>query len=159
MSRAFVKETDAPALLPDRPIGPHPNPVTRRGLALIESELARYRGELAAAASIEDQEGIARAARELRYWTARRTSARLTEPAAGTGEVGFGTAVTLRRADGTLVTYRVVGEDEAEPAEGRISWVSPVARALRAGVAGDAIALPSGEVEVVRVDPSPEPAG
>ena len=132
--------------------------MTRRGLALIEAELARHRRALAAVAPAEDQEGFARAARELRYWTARRTSARLTEPEAGTGEVSFGAAVTLRRPDGTLVTWRIVGEDEAEPAQGQISWLSPVAKALRAAVAGDVIALPSGEVEVVWVDPSTEPA-
>jgi transcription elongation GreA/GreB family factor len=138
-------------------VSPHPNPVTRRGLGLIETALARHREALKAALAAEDREGAGRAARELRYWMARQASARLTEPAIDEETAGFGTAVTLRRADGRTLTYHIVGEDEAEPEAGRIAWVSPVAQALREAVAGDAVMLPGGMVEVVAVDPTPEP--
>jgi transcription elongation GreA/GreB family factor len=158
MSRAFVKEDGeaGPEPLPDRPISPHPNLVTRRGLALIEARLAEHRHQLAAAEAAEDQEAIARAGRELRYWTARHATAELTEPHAQADTVLFGTAVTFARKDGSEVTYRIVGEDEADPALGRISAAAPVARALLGAGVGDRRQLPGGEIEILAIDPTPE---
>ena len=69
----------------------------------------------------------------------------------------FGTAVTLRRADDQVVTFRIVGEDEADPACGRIAWTAPVARVLLGSQPGDLRALPTGEVEVLAIDAAPEP--
>jgi len=78
MSRAFVKDLeDAVEELPDRPISPHPNLVTAEGLARIEAEVARLQQEHAAAHAANDRAALARAARDLRYWTARRASAQL----------------------------------------------------------------------------------
>ena len=79
MSRAFIKEPDgedAVAELPDRQISLHPNLVTAEGLAQIEDELARLQREHAAAQTAGDRVATARAARELRYWNARRARAR-----------------------------------------------------------------------------------
>ena len=118
MSRAFVKEDDASAgvvPLPDRPISPHRNLVTRRGLRLIERKLAQCQGELGHSADAEARE---RAARELRYWTARRATAEVSEPEPEVDSVVFGTAVTVRYEDGSSVTFRIVGEDEADPRRG-----------------------------------------
>ncbi len=81
MSRAFVRNSDAdPEPLPDRPISPHPNFVTRRGLAAIEArvrELEAQRQDLRERDVVAPRAGIER---ELRYWRARRASARLIEP-------------------------------------------------------------------------------
>ncbi len=159
MSRAFVKESDAAGVLPlpDRPISSARNLVTRRGLRLIERALARHRGELAAATAAGDREAVGRAARELRYWAARLASAEVAEPGADGDRVVFGTAVTLRRADERVLTLRIVGEDEADPTAGRIAWTTPVARALLGSRPGDLCTLPTGEVEVLAIDPTAEP--
>ena len=124
MSRAFVKEDDqaGDVPLPDRPISPHRNLVTRRGLRLIEEKIAHYRGDLARASAAGDREAIGRASRELRYWTARLDSAEVVEPDPDAGRVVFGALVTVAREDGSETTFRIVGEDEADPSAGRIAW-------------------------------------
>jgi transcription elongation GreA/GreB family factor len=156
MSRAFVKEDDAGTPLPDRPISPERNLVTRRGLQLIEQEIARHQHDLARARADADREAAGRASRELRYWSARRASAEIAEPEPDSASVVFGTAVTLLRDDETKVTLRIVGEDEADPAAGRIAWTTPVARAILGGRSGDVRELPTGTVEIVSIDPAPE---
>ncbi len=155
MSRAFVKEDDAATPLPDRPISAERNLVTRRGLRLIEQEIARHQHELARARAEADREAAGRASRELRYWTARRAGAEVSEPEPDAAVV-FGAAVTLLREDDTTVTFRIVGEDEADPATGRIAWTTPVARAILGSRPGDERELPTGTVEVVSIDPAPE---
>jgi transcription elongation GreA/GreB family factor len=90
MSVAFTREEDLEATaadLPDRPVSPHANLVTASGLAAIEAELASARAAYSGAqahGSIEaDRTAMARATRDLRYWSARRASAQLLEvPAA-----------------------------------------------------------------------------
>jgi transcription elongation GreA/GreB family factor len=158
MSRAFVKESDdaGSAPLPERPISAARNLVTGRGLRLIERAIARYQSQLAAATARAEREAIGRASRELRYWSARLASAEVAEPQPADDRVVFGTAVTLRRADDSLATFRIVGEDEADPAAGRIAWTAPVARALLGSRPGDLRALPTGEVEVLAIDATPE---
>lgn len=157
MSRAFVKEDDtAGTPLPDRPVSAQRNLVTRRGLRLIEQAIARYEHDLVAARAAADREAAGKASRELRYWTARRASAEPAEPASDAASVVFGTAATLLRADDTEVTLRLVGEDEADLAAGRIGWTTPVARALLGAEVGDVRTLPTGEVEIVAIDPAPE---
>jgi transcription elongation GreA/GreB family factor len=147
MSRAFVKETDESAPLPDRQISPHRNLVTRRGLRLMEEEFARYQGDLARATAAADREAIGRAGRELRYWTARLATAEVVEPGPEAERVVFGTTVTVGRGDGTEATFEIVGEDEADPGAGRIAWTAPVAQALLGSQPGEVRALPTGEVE------------
>jgi transcription elongation GreA/GreB family factor len=160
MSRAFVRENDETAgvvPLPDRPLSPHRNLVTRRGLKLIESRIAQFRAELADPAA--DDEARERAARELRYWTARRENAEVSEPGPEVDSVVFGTAVTVRRADGSAMTFRIVGEDEGDPAAGRIAWTTPVAQALLGAEPGEVRELPTGEVEILAIAAAPEPLG
>jgi transcription elongation GreA/GreB family factor len=161
MSRAFVKENDqAGAIpLPDRPISPHRNLVTRRGLRQIETKIGEFEGDLARATAAADREGIGRASRELRYWTARLATAEVTDSASeGDERVVFGVAVTVRREDGSCARLRIVGEDEADPAQGRIGWTAPVAKTLLGSMIGDLRALPMGEVEIVAIDATPEGA-
>jgi transcription elongation GreA/GreB family factor len=159
MSRAFVKEDDqtGAASLPDRPVSPHRNLVTRRGLRLIEHRIMQYQGDLGRASAAADREAIGRASRELRYWSARLGNAELVEPGPEASRVVFGALVTVRRADGGEARFRIVGEDEADPAAGRIAWTAKVARALMGGEPGDLRQLPTGEVEIVSIDGAPEP--
>ena len=78
-----------------------------------------------------DRGAIAHAGRDLRYWTARRSTAQADAARRqGTEKVQFGSTVTIERDDGRRQTFRIVGEDEAEPNEGTLSYASPVARAL-----------------------------
>jgi transcription elongation GreA/GreB family factor len=154
MSRAFIKEPDgedAVAELPDRQISLHPNLVTADGLAQIEDEIARLQREHAAAQAAGDRVATVRAARELRYWNARRASAQLAPPCEGSTRVHFGSTVTIVRDDGRRQTFRIVGEDEADPARGTLSHVSPVARALFGKEVGDIIRAGQSDAEIVDI--------
>ncbi|MEO6340471.1 MAG: transcription elongation factor GreA [Caulobacteraceae bacterium] len=160
MSVAFTKEQDSEAAaadLPDRPISTHPNLVTPSGLAQLDAALAEARAAYAAAQAsggIEaDRTAMARATRDLRYYGARRASARLIEPAAVDGKLQFGGTVTFDREDGRRQTFRIVGEDEADPAQGAVSYVSPLARALLGKSIGDTATVAGAEVEIVGIDP------
>lgn len=159
MSRAFLKEDDQAGAepLPDRPISPHRNLVTRRGLRLIEDSISQYQADLARASAAGDREAIGRASRELRYWTARLDTAEVVEPDPRAERVVFGVRVTVARPDGTEATFRIVGEDEADPSAGRIAWTAPVAQALLGAEPGDLRELPTGEVEVLSIETAPEP--
>jgi transcription elongation GreA/GreB family factor len=102
--------------------------------------------------SIEaDRTAMARATRDLRYWSARRASAQLTEMPAD-GRVRFGGSVTIEREDGRTQTWRIVGEDEADPAHGSVSHVSPLARALIGKRQGGEAVVAGQTVEVIAVD-------
>ena len=158
MAVAFTREEDYEARaadLPDRPISPHPNLVTAGGLAAIEAELAAARAAYAAAQSDGaisiDRTAMARATRDLRYWSARRASAQLTQPEGLAETVQFGRTVEIEREDGRRQTFRIVGEDEADPAKGSVSYVSPLARALFGKATGDAVQVNGAQVEVVAV--------
>ena len=153
MSRAFVKETDAESIevLPDRPISPHPNFVTPAGLAAMERDLAALDDARAAAVRTSDAAEMARIDRELRYWTARRASAQLVPAPDHPQTVQFGVTVTLARGDGRRQTFRIVGEDEADPAHGTLSHVSPLARALFGKAVGDVVAVGGGEAEILGI--------
>jgi transcription elongation GreA/GreB family factor len=152
MSRAFVKEVEYEINdLPDRPVSAHPNFVTAEGLAAIERTLSRFEAATKAAIAKNDRTAIAATQRELRYWNARRSTAKVVEPAADRSKVQFGTTVTVRRDDGRAQTFRVVGEDEAEPARGTVSYVSPLARAVLGGIVGDTVEVPGGAATITEI--------
>lgn len=157
MSVAFTKEGDAEAAaadLPDRPVSTHPNLVTASGLAQLDAELAAARAAYDAAQAgggiAADRTAMARATRDLRYWSARRGSAQLVE-ASDCAVVRFGCTVTFERANGITATYRITGGDEADPAAGRIAYVAPVARALLGKAVGDTAIIAGGEVEITGI--------
>lgn len=155
MSRAFVKEPDGLAAfdeLPERLVSPHPNLVTSKGLAEIEDEVARLSRAYADAQASGDRAALNVVARDLRYWTARRASAELVPAPADAQEVRFGSRVTFVRDDGRRQTYRIVGEDEADPAKGTLSYVSPIARALLGKSVGDTVRAGAGEIEILAID-------
>ena len=150
MSRAFVKEPEADAPgeeLAERPVSTHPNYVTPRGLSQIDQQVTQLSEEYAAS---EDRVARAILARDLRYWRSRRASAEIVPPRQP-DEVRFGSTFTIRREDGRVQSFRIVGEDEADPATGSISYVSPLARAVAGKVLGDVISIGNREAEIIEV--------
>jgi len=153
MSRAFVKETDADAVedLPDRPVSEYPNDVTAEGLAQIEAAYAAAQSAHAAAQAAGDRAAMAQASRDLRYWNARRATAHVVADPEDTTQVRFGSIVTLVRDDGREQTFRIVGEDEADPSHGTLSHASPLARALFGKAVGEVVRAGNGEAEIVAI--------
>ena len=160
MSRAFVKENDSDDTgdLPELPLSEHPNYVTPHGLTLLRERLDQTRRRLAAidpaaeGALLE----IGHAEREQRWLQARVMAAIPVAVPAAADRVGFGATVELVDQDGTTHRYGIVGEDEADPDEGLVSWVSPLARALDGARIGDSRTWqrPAGDldVEVLAID-------
>ena len=156
MSVAFVKEPaggEAFENLPDRPISPHTNFVTPDGLTQIEAEVARLERELGTLDHADKAED-SRIGRDLRYWLARKNTAQVVEPIDGQ-TVHFGATVTILREDEsgkeTKQTFRIVGEDEADPHKGSISYVAPLAQAITGKSVGDVVEVNGSEVEVVEI--------
>jgi transcription elongation GreA/GreB family factor len=59
--------------------------------------------------------------------------------------------VTFRRDDGRVQKYRIVGEDEADPKAGSISFISPVARLLLGKAVGDEVGAPDQNLEIISI--------
>lgn len=157
VSRAFVKEPDGDQPGDDGlelPQSRHPNYLTPAGLARLQARQAALAAELTAlraAAGLADKPALAALQRELRYLEARLAKAIPVDPAAQPRErVAFGAEVTVEDEDGGQRPVRIVGEDEADPAAGRISWVSPLAQALLDAEPGDLVTWhrPAGDVEL-----------
>lgn len=153
MSRVVAHEPDTPPIaeLRERPVSRHPNLVTAAGLVKIDTELARLQQARMAAA--DDAAALALIDRDLRYWRQRRASARLIEPPAEPSVVRFGVNVRLRFQDGSERSLRIVGEDEAEPANSLVSWTSPVATSLIGRLRGDAVELFGQKADIVELRP------
>src|SRR5262245_7532805 len=152
MSRAFVKEPegDAAEALPDRPISRFHNYVTTRGLQQIEDAVVELQSALAVATGHDDTLAMRKIARELIYWKARRASAELVHPPQDASTVRFGSKVTLD-AGGRRLDFRIVGEDEADPRHGLLSYVAPLARELIGKEVGDMVTTQAGEAEVIAI--------
>jgi transcription elongation GreA/GreB family factor len=159
LSVAFTKEesaeTAAETQLPDRPISPHPNLVTEAGLQALETQLQQAREAHDAASAIDDVNERRRQAaiplRDMRYFAARVRTAQLVPAPTSTDTVAFGSTVTFSRNDGRVQTYRIVGEDEADPKAGSISFVSPVAKSLMGKSVGDAVGAGAQELEIISI--------
>ena len=159
MSVAFTKEdsaeTASETLLPDRPVSPYPNLVTETGLRLLEFQLHQAREAYEAAQNIEDVNERRRQAatplRDARYFAARVRTAQLVPDPASVDTVSFGSTVTFSRNDGRVQKYRIVGEDEADPKAGSISFVSPVARLLIGKAVGDVVGAGAQELEIIAI--------
>ncbi|OWV77299.1 transcription elongation factor [Rhizobium sp. R339] len=159
MAVAFTKEesfeTASETLLPDRPVSPHPNLVTEAGLKALELQFQQARQAYEAASTIEDvnekRRQTAGPVRDLRYLSARLRTAQVMPETASTDIVAFGSTVTFSRDDGRVQTYRIVGEDEADPKTGSISYVSPVARLLMGKSVGDVVENGGQELEVMAI--------
>ncbi|CAN7685567.1 transcription elongation factor GreA [Pararhizobium sp. LjRoot238] len=159
MSVAFTKEesseTASETLLPERPISPHPNLVTEAGLKALELQLQQAREAYDATSTIEDVNERRRQAasplRDTRYFAARVRTAQVVPEQTSIGTVAFGSTVTFSRSDGRVQMYRIVGEDEADPKAGSISYVSPVARLLMGKVVGDVVSAGGQELEIITI--------
>jgi transcription elongation GreA/GreB family factor len=158
MSRAFVREPDGdvpPEPFPEIPVPPPPNPVTRRGLALIEQAITNLESQLNGGAGADSAE-FERLRRELRYWTARQATAQLTHPPETLDAVGFGSRVTVGWPGRGNLELQIVGHDEADPSAGRIGWRAPVAAALFGNGPGDEVEVSVGgrnlRLAIVAVD-------
>ena len=153
MSRAFVKESDGSEGqdLPELQVSPYRNLVTAAGHVQIEANVERLQAALSEARGMEDRAAIARIQRDLRYWTERlRTAERVVQKPAPDA-VRFGSTVTLEKSGGKAVVYQIVGEDEADPANGKISYVSPIARQLIGSSVGDVATLVDGDAEILQI--------
>jgi transcription elongation GreA/GreB family factor len=159
LSVAFTKEesaeTASETLLPDRIISPHPNLVTEAGLKALELQLQRAREAYDVASTIEDVNERRRQAtnplRDLRYFAERVRTAQVVPDPTSIDTVAFGSTVTFSRADGRVQKYRIVGEDEADPKAGSISYVSPVATMLMGKAVGDVVTVGDQELEIIAV--------
>ena len=159
MSVAFTKEdsaeTASETLLPDRPVSPHPNLVTEAGLEALQLQLDQARAAYKTAQKIEDVNERRRQAaipmRDARYFAERVRTAQVMPDPASADTVAFGSTVTFRRDDGRVQTYHIVGEDEADPKAGSISFVSPVARLLMGKAVGDIVELSGHELEIIAI--------
>ncbi|KRB86140.1 nucleoside diphosphate kinase [Sphingomonas sp. Root710] len=134
MSVAFRRESDDEHLEPkfELPIPPGPNLVTERGATLIKAKIAELEAAIDKGGTEEDLKSLKR---DLRYWATRHATMEVQLPAAG-DEAAFGTRVRYR-LNGKAAEVSIVGDDEADPAAGLISFSSPIARALIGAGEGD----------------------
>jgi transcription elongation factor GreB len=163
MSRAFVKESDddlAAGELPERPLPPHANYVTPRGLELLKARVRELNEQHEQYKRDADEDSAAKQKvreidRDLRYFRAQLERAELVDTTHQPhDEVRFGATVKIVDEDQHEHEFSIVGEDEADVAAGLISWASPLARALIGAKVGDAVTWhrPAGEAEVQIVD-------
>lgn len=164
MSRAFVKEQDGEQPgdeLPERPQSPHPNYVTASGLKALQEQLTKLQDErrhLTEGGEPEmlDKEHLKLIERDIRYFQERIERAVQIDPdSQPVDRVGFGAIVETVDDKDEKRKYRIVGEDEADPKHGRISWVSPLAKTLTGAAVGDTVVWkrPTGDLglEIVSI--------
>ncbi|WGS31383.1 transcription elongation factor GreA [Bradyrhizobium sp. ISRA464] len=159
MSVAFTKEesaeTASETLLPDRPISSHPNLVTAAGLKALEAQLKAAQEAYEISQKIDDVNERRRQGalplRDARYFAERVRTAQVVPEPTTFDTVCFGSTVTFSRDDGRIQKYRIVGEDEADPKKGMISFVSPIARLLMGKSVGEVIEASGQDIEVVAI--------
>ena len=151
MSVAFRRESDEEHLEPkfDIPIPAGANLVTQRGLALVREKVSAL--ELLVP-TLSEGTALDTAKRDLRYWRTRQATAQLA-PAPSGDMVAFGCTVTFR-LNGKEQTLTLVGDDEANPSEGLISFSAPLARAVMKAEPGDLVPYGGKEdaIEIVAVE-------
>lgn len=150
MSVAFRREGDEEHLEPkfEIPIPPGPNWVTVRGLGLIRSRVAEIEARLA---RLVDEAEIKIAKRDLRYWQTREVTAELAPTPSGK-QVEIGTRVSFRLG-GKMRSLGIVGDDEADPRGGLVSYAAPLSRALMGAEPGDVLEFAEKEdaIEVLEI--------
>ncbi|WP_079211169.1 transcription elongation factor GreA [Brucella pituitosa] len=164
MSVAFVKEESAEAaaetILPPRPISGRINLVTKTGLQMLHEALASAQRALEAAGLLDDINERRRQSavwlRDVHYYSERIRTAELVETPASADVVGFGHVVTFERPDGRKQTFRIVGEDEADPSRATLSHGSPVAIALMGKKVGDVVEMGPLELEILSISALPQ---
>lgn len=152
MSVAFRRDGDEEHLEPkfEVPIPPGPNLVTARGMRLISERIAQLEAQVSAAT---DETDLKHARRDLRYWKARLDTAQVQpQPSGDIARFGSRIRFVLDNQTREIV---IVGHDEAEPSESRLSFAAPLARALLGAQAGDTVDFSGREdaIEVLEVSP------
>jgi transcription elongation factor GreB len=147
MSRAFVNEDrlNEAEELPPLPLSPHPNYVTPAGLEQLRTRLTE------AQARLPQADSPAELRREIAWLEARIAAAIPVTPGSQhKDKVAFGATVKVSGPDGEVRSYQIVGEDQADPAQGLVSWVSPLGKALIGAKVGDVVGWrrPAGLVEI-----------
>lgn len=153
MNKAFTKESEpAEELmpLPEMPIGVR-NYITPRGQYVLERTLQTLTDH---ATNVQDTPArTPELEQRIHYLRARLDSVEVVDPGihVGNSQIFFGATVTYENQDGIAQTVTIVGLDETDPGEGRISWLSPVAQALLGAHTGDRVELdgPAGVEELV----------
>lgn len=139
MSRAFVNEDrlNEAEELPPLPLSPHPNYVTPAGLEQLRARLAEAQARLPQADSPAE-------VRRVIAWLEARIAAAIlvTRGSQPKDKVAFGATVKVADPDGAERSYQIVGEDQADPAHGLVSWVSPLGKALIGAEVGDVVGWP-----------------
>jgi len=155
MSRAFVKETSESAPPPERMVADGPKLVTQAGYERIVGEVARLEGALKSETNVLLRETLER---DLRYWNDAKARAEIAPKPEGDA-VAFGSRVTVARRvapayERRTQIFHIVGEDEADPSRGAVSFRSPLAQALIGARKGDIVEMerPPGEIEILGVE-------
>lgn len=159
MSVAFTKEESAETAsetqLPDRPISAHLNLVTEIGLQALERQLQEAKEAYEAAQNTDDVNERRRLSavpsRDIRYFAERVRTAQVVPAPISTDAVAFGSTVTFSRPDGRVQKFRIVGEDEADPKAGSISYASPVAKSLMGKGVGEVVGAGAQELEIIAI--------
>ena len=158
MSRGFVKEDDlehAGTDLLERPVSSEPNYVTATGLKQLQDEVNRLEELRLQLVQQKDDafaaQQLAEIARDLRYYAARLESAALVDTANHPqDEIRFGAMVSVEDEQGQPHEFAIVGEDEADIAHNKVSWASPLAKALIGHKVGETVIWkrPAGNTEL-----------
>ena len=158
MSRAFVKENDlehAGIDIPERPLSSHPNYVTLQGYQELQANIRNIEEELKKLKITEDNtllENKYRLERDLRYFLNRVKSAiKVDSKTQDKDKVLFSATVQLTDENDKKMMIKIVGEDEADTSKNKISYVSPLAKALIGTKVGDEILWerPAGNIYLV----------
>jgi transcription elongation factor GreB len=163
MSRGFVKEDDlehAGTDLPERPVSALPNYVTPHGYWLLEQSAEKLDVERALLTGKDDDSSKQKLAiidRDLRYYSARLESAITVDHAQQSKDsVLFGATVDVEDEEGVTHSFSIVGEDEADVAENKVSWASPLAKALIGHKVGETVVWkrPAGDLnlEIIKIN-------
>ena len=164
MNRAFIKDPDdtgRPEDLPDRPQSPHTSYVTPAGLRQLQ-DLATRLSQLLEEGKLANPQDLAIVQRDLRYYQERLNRAVLIASAGKPRDrVHFGAAVEVLDEAGVVETYTLVGEDEVDPSQGKVSWVSPLGEALLNAGIGDEVVWrrPAGKMRLEILSISPGGSG
>jgi len=163
MSRAFVKDSDddlAAGELPERPLSAHPNYVTPQGLEQLQARLRELQVQHERLAPLAPEDSAAKqklrvVERDLRYFNAQLERADLVDlRGQPRDEAHFGATVGIRDEEGREHRFTIVGDDEADVTAGKISWASPLAKAMMGARVGDTVVWrrPAGDADVEIVD-------
>ncbi len=143
MSKAFTRESDGseddevPSTRPQLPPGTT-NYITREGAERLKQRLDGLLEKKRQSSGASDSD-VRKLDTKIRTLQQILSSVVVSQPASNPDKIAFGTTVGIRRESGEEETYRIVGVEEADPENGSISWLSPLARALLSRNVGDKV--------------------